>query len=79
MKNAFYFLLRALFLLMRYFSYIFGLTFWLGRKRLNEKVKVSFKIYDITEKTANNYNTYIAQYVNMQRQSGHEIWSVNEI
>ena len=79
MKNAFYFMLRALFLLLRYFSYIFALTFWLGRKPLNEKAKVDFKIYDVTERTTNNCITCIAQYVNMQTQSGHEIWSVNEI
>ena len=34
---------------------------------------VNFKIYDVTDWTANNYNTHITQSVKKQRQSGNEI------
>ena len=58
MKNAFYFTLRALFLLK-----IFKFLFWLlshVEKKLDYKDKVSFKIYNITTWEANNCNRYIA-------------------
>ena len=42
---------------------IFALTFWLCRKPLDKKAKDNFKIYDVIDKTTNNYNTYIAQYL----------------
>ena len=56
MKNAFYFILKALFLL-RIFK-VFVLTFGHAENQLDEKDKVEFKIYDVTY----NYNTHIAQY-----------------
>ena len=40
---------------------------------------VNFKIYDATDWTANNYNTYIVQYLKKQRQPDNETWSVNRI
>ena len=40
---------------------------------------VSFKIYDVTDWTTNNYNTHIAQYLKKQKQQDNEIWSVNII
>ena len=43
------------------------------------KAKLNFKIYDVTDWTTNNYNTHIAQYLQRKKQSGNEIWSVNEI
>ena len=61
MRNGFYFMLKALFILE-----IFTLLSWLFgyvEKRLNKKVVINFKVYDITDWTKNNYNTYIAQYL----------------
>ena len=49
------------------------------KRRLNYKDKVSFKIFDITAWLANNYNTYIAQYLTKYRQADIEIWSSNRI
>ena len=47
MKNAFYFILKALFV-PKIFK-IFVLTFWSCRKKgLITKDKVSFRIYDVT-------------------------------
>ena len=59
MKNAFYFTLKALFVLkiFKFLSSIFGHV----EKPLDQKVKVNFKIYDITTWLTNNYNTHIAQ------------------
>ena len=61
MKNAFNFMLKALFVLdiCTFLSGLFGYV----EKRLDEKVKVNSKIYDITYWTTNNYNTNIAQYL----------------
>ena len=56
MKNAFYFTLKALFILM-----IFKFLSWLFchvEKRLDKKDKVNFKIYDVTTWFTNSYNTY---------------------
>ena len=47
-KNAFYFTLKAL----SRDIYIFV-----------KKAKVNLKIYDVTDWTTNNYNTYIVQYL----------------
>ena len=52
MKNAFYFMLKALFVLE-----IFTCLSW-----LNKKVMLDFKIYDVADWTTNNYNTNISQY-----------------
>ena len=61
MKNAFYFMLKALFVLeiYKFLSYLLGYV----EKRLDTKAKVNFKIYDVTNWTANNYSKYIAQYL----------------
>ena len=61
MKNAFYFNSKALFVLniFKYLSWFFGHV----EKRLDQKDKVSFKIYDVTAWLTNNSNTYIAQYL----------------
>ena len=55
MKNVFYFMLKALFVLeiFTFLSWLFGYT----EKRLEKKVKVNSKIYNITDWTTNNYNT----------------------
>ena len=43
--------------------FTFFLTFWLCKKRLDDKVKFNSKIYDVTSWAPNNYNTHIAQYL----------------
>ena len=62
MKNDFFFMLKALFvlkifiLLSRLFGYI--------RKRFDkEEAMVNFKIYVVRDWTTNNYNTHITQYL----------------
>ena len=54
MKNAFYFMLKALFVLeiFTFLSWLFGYV----EKRLDKKAMVNFKIYDVTDWTTNNYN-----------------------
>ena len=47
MKNAFYLMLKALFV-RKIFTFLFP-TSWLYRKRLDKKSKVNFKIYDVKE------------------------------
>ena len=58
-----------------FFCCLFGYV----EKRLDKKVKLNSKIYDISDWTANNYNTHIAQYLKKQRQSDNQIWSDNRI
>ena len=57
MKNAFYFILKALFVL-KIFKFDFLFT---QDKRLDQKDKVNFEIYDVRAWVTKNYNTYIAQ------------------
>ena len=54
MKNAFYFMLKALFVLEIFtlFGYV--------EKRLDNKADVNFKIYDVTDWATNNYNIYFS-------------------
>ena len=61
MKNAFYFTLKANFVLkiFKFMSWLFGHV----EKRLNSKDKFSFKIYDATVWLTNNRNTHIDQYL----------------
>ena len=61
MKNAFYFMLKAFFVL-EIFTFLSSL-FGYAENRLNEMAKINFKIYDITDWTTNNYNTHIVQYL----------------
>ena len=63
-ENAFYFILKALFVLkiFKFWSWLFGhieKTAWL---------EVTFKIYYFTSWLTNNYNTYVIQYLTKQRQ-----------
>ena len=48
-------------------------------KRLGYKGKVYFKNYDVKTWETNNCNTNIIQYLEKQRQSDNEIWSVKRI
>ena len=75
MENAFYFNLKALFVL-RIFKF---LSWRFGNKVKQGKVRLKFKIYDITTRLTNNCNTNIAQYLPKERQPDKEIWSVNRI
>ena len=68
MKNAFYFVLKALFVLN---IFKFCLDFLVMYKN-----KVNFEIYDVTAWLTNNQNTHIAQYLTNLRQLDNEIWSV---
>ena len=60
-KNAFYFMLKALFI-HDIFIFLFCL-FCYAEKQLDEKDKVNFKMYDVTDCTASFYNTHIVQYL----------------
>ena len=67
MKNAFYFILKALFIL-RYLSFCPGFCGQVG-KWLDRKAKVNSKIYDVTTWETNFYNVHIAQHLrNLVRQ-----------
>ena len=65
MKKAFYFILKAVFVLVLVHSRPDLLL--KEKKRLQKKVMINFKIYDVTNCTVINYSTYTAQ-------SGYEIW-----
>ena len=77
MKNAFYFMLKALFVLeiFTFLSSVFG---YVG-KRLHKKTMINFKIYGLTDWKTNIYNVHITQYLKKQRLTDNEIWSVNRI
>ena len=60
MENTFYFTVKTRFVLK---MYVFVLTFCYVEKRLDEKLKVIFKNYDIINWETNNYNTHITQYL----------------
>ena len=77
MKNAFYFMLKSLFVLEM--VTVLSCDFGYVEKWLDKKAMVNFKIYDVTDWTANNYNTHTAQYLKKQRQPDNESWSVNRI
>ena len=72
MKNVFSFMFKALFVLeiFTFLSWLFGYV----ERCLDKKAIVNFKIYDVTNWTASNYNTHYPK-----RYSGSEIWSVNKI
>ena len=60
MQNDFYFKLM-LFSFSRYLDFCSDFFDHVG-KRLDNKAKVTFKIYDVQNWKTSNYNTYIAQY-----------------
>ena len=66
MKNAFYFMLKALFILeiLTFLSWLFGYV----ENCLYKKAMINFKIYDITYWTTNNYCTHIVQYLKKLKQ-----------
>ena len=77
MKNAFYVMSKAFFILK--ISTILSWLFGYEGKRIAQKAKVNFIIYDVTDWATSNYNTHIAQYLKKWRQSDNEIWSVNRV
>ena len=62
MKNNSYFMLKALFVL-KVFKFLCFLLFGYVGKRLYNKAKINFKLYDVTDWETNNYNTHISQYL----------------
>ena len=58
MRNAFYFILKALFFLkiFKVLSLLFGKV----EKQLDKKDNIKFRIYDVTTWLTNNHNTHIA-------------------
>ena len=61
MKNAFYFMLKALFLI-EIFTFLYCI-FGKLEKRLDKKTMVNFKIHDVTDWITNVCNINIAQYL----------------
>ena len=57
MKNAFYFMLKALFVyeIFTFLTWLFGYV----EKRLDKKAMLNFKISDATDLATNNCNTHI--------------------
>ena len=76
MKNAFYFMLKTLFVIQifvfpsRHFAYV--------EKRFDKKTKIKSKTCEVTDWTTNNYNTRIAQYLRKYKHTVNGIWSVIE-
>ena len=77
LKNAFYFMIKALFVLeiFTFLSWFFGFA----EKPLDKKAMGNFKIYDIIDWKTNNYNTHFPNISRKKRQTENEIWSVNRI
>ena len=74
MKNAFYFILKALFVLkiFKFLSWLFrhvGKTAWL-------EIQGLFQNLYVTAWLTSNCNTHIAQYLTKWRQPENKIWSV---
>ena len=60
MKNAFYFILKARFVLKIFKTFILS---FLACRESGLIGKVNFEIYDVTARLTKNYNTHIAQYL----------------
>ena len=69
---------KKLYLFFRYWHFCPDLLGYV-RKRLDNKAKVNFKIYCVTNWNTGNCNKHIARYLKNKRQSDNEIWSVNRI
>ena len=67
-----------LFLFLRYLNFCPEFCGHVG-ERPDKKVKINFKINDVTDWEMNNCNTHIVQYLKKQGQSENEIWSCNRI
>ena len=60
MKNPFYFILKAPFVL-EIFTFLFRFCGYV-EKELDKKTMINSKIYDFTNKTISNYNIHNTQY-----------------
>ena len=58
MKNVSYFILKTFLEIFTFLSQLFGYV----EKQLNKKVKVNFKIYDVTDWTFSNYDWILSSY-----------------
>ena len=61
MKNAFYFMLEALFV-VQILTFLYCISGFV-EKRLDKKAMVNFKIHDVTAWITNLCNIHIAQYL----------------
>ena len=75
MKNAFYFILKALFVL-KIFTFL-SLLFGHVEKRIDKKDKVNFKFYDVASWLTKTILIHLLR--NISRNKGNEIWSVNRM
>ena len=58
MKNVSYFILKTFLEIFTFLSQLFGYV----EKQLNKKVKVNFKIYDVTDWKFSNYDWILSSY-----------------
>ena len=77
MRNALYFILKAL-LLSRYLRFCHDFLV-VQEKWLDQIDKITFKIHDVITWLTNNCGTYIVQYVTNKKQADNETWSINRI
>ena len=81
MKKCFLFHLKAFFVLKIFKFLSWHLNFWfvlvMQRKRLDEKDKVSFKIYGVTTCLTNNYKKHILP--NISRSKGNQITNFGQV
>ena len=75
MKNAFYFILKALFV-FKIFKFLISIFVHVGKTSL---IRNNFQIYDATTLLINNYNKHIAQYLRKLRQPDNETWLFKRI
>ena len=74
-KNAFYFILKALFA-VKIFRFLSGLFGHAGKATRLES-NVNLEVHDFTPWFRNNFN--IVQYLTKQKQSDNEIWFIDRI
>ena len=65
MKNAFYYMLKLIFVL-KILTFSSRFFCHLGARH-DKKANVDFKNYDVTDWEKNNYNTHVAQYLKKLR------------
>ena len=70
-EKCFFFMSKAL-SVFKIFKFLFRLFAHIG-KRLDKKVKVNLKIYDVTDWKPKNFNRHISQYLKKYRQAGNYI------
>ena len=79
MKNAFYFILKALCLsILRIFKFLVQLFGHVGKTAWSEKDRLNFKIHDVTVLKQLQY-TYCQNLTKQRQPDNNLIWSVNRI